>query len=39
MIVGGPNKVIQEDRDPTTNKLISVIPHELKENDELIAVN
>ncbi len=32
-------KFIQEDRDPKTNKLITIITHELNDNDQLVTVN
>ncbi len=33
-----PKKFIQEDRDPKTNKLISIITHEVLDNGYLLAV-
>jgi hypothetical protein len=40
VIVGvGNKKMIQEDRDPKTRKLLGITTHEVDDNDQLIAVS
>jgi hypothetical protein len=34
----GNKKMIQEDRDPKTRKLLGITTHEVDDNDQLIAV-
>ena len=35
----GPKKLIQEDRDPDTNKLITVITNDVLDNGQLLKVS